>query len=106
MTEPILVAHDVEHHRFTITVGGEAAGMTEYQKAADHLLAITHTKIEAGFEGRGLASQLISQTLDDLRRQQLSVLPFCPFVKAFIAKHPDYLDLVPAESRARFGLPG
>jgi predicted GNAT family acetyltransferase len=105
MTEPIVVNHDAEHHRFTIAVDGAAAGMTEYQQAGDHLLAITHTRIEAGFEGRGLASQLISQTLEELRRQQLSVLPFCPFVKAFIAKNPEYLDLVPAESRDRFGLP-
>lgn len=32
------------------------------------------------------------------------MLPFCPFVNAWIGKHPDYLDLVPADQRERFGL--
>jgi hypothetical protein len=32
------------------------------------------------------------------------VLPYCPFVKSYIQKHPEYLDLVPAERRASFDL--
>ncbi|MEV1200449.1 N-acetyltransferase, partial [Microbispora rosea] len=40
--------------------------------------------------------------LDAARDAGLSVLPFCPFVKRYIERHPDYLDLVPADQRARF----
>jgi predicted GNAT family acetyltransferase len=32
------------------------------------------------------------------------VLPFCPFVNAYLKRHPEYLDLVPEERRAAFGL--
>jgi len=32
------------------------------------------------------------------------VLPFCPFVRGFIEKHNEYLDLVPVERRAQFKL--
>jgi hypothetical protein len=32
------------------------------------------------------------------------VLPHCPFVKSYIAKHPEYLDLVPEAERGGFGL--
>jgi hypothetical protein len=33
------------------------------------------------------------------------VMPYCPFVKTFIRKHPEYLDLVPQTERNAFGLP-
>jgi predicted GNAT family acetyltransferase len=47
---------------------------------------------------------LISGALDDTRRKRQQVLPYCPFVKAFIGKHPEYVHLVPAGERARFHL--
>jgi hypothetical protein len=43
--------------------------------------------------------------LDEVRARGGEVLPYCPFVKSFIEKHPDYLDLVPTNQRAAFGLP-
>jgi uncharacterized protein len=34
----------------------------------------------------------------------LAVLPYCPFVQGFIARHREYLDLVPVERRPKFAL--
>jgi hypothetical protein len=31
-------------------------------------------------------------------------MPYCPFVRKFIAKHDEYVALVPAEHREKFGL--
>jgi hypothetical protein len=33
------------------------------------------------------------------------VLPLCPFVRGWIARHEDYLDLVPAAARQKYDLP-
>ena len=49
-------------------------------------------------------AELIRQVLDEQRAAGRQVLPYCPFVKAYISSHPDYLDLVPASQRAKFGL--
>jgi predicted GNAT family acetyltransferase len=68
------------------------------------LIALVHTEVEERYEGRGLGSQLIKFALDDARRRKLAMLPFCPFVKSYLERHPEYTDLVPAEMRARFGL--
>lgn len=44
--------------------------------------------------------------LSEARSAGLSVLPFCPFVRSFIARHGDeYLDLVPGDLRDAFDLP-
>ena len=32
------------------------------------------------------------------------MLPFCPFVREWLAGHPEYADLIPAPDRATFGL--
>jgi hypothetical protein len=63
-----------------------------------------HTETLSGHEGRGLGSELVRGALDDARRRGWQVRPFCPFVRSYIAKRPEYRDLVPAHERARFQL--
>ena len=47
----------------------------------------------------------MAAALDDVRAAGASVQPLCPFVRSFIADHPEYLDLVPESKRAAFRLP-
>jgi predicted GNAT family acetyltransferase len=89
--------------RFEIEVDDEVAGYTSYQRGKDQI-AFMHTEIKPAYEGRGLASQLIAAALDQARAEGLEVLPFCPFVRGYIADHGEYLDLVPAGRRAEFEL--
>ena len=90
--------------RFEISVGGEVGGYTEYRRGPGRI-AFIHTVIDPPFEGRGLASELLHAALSQARSEGLAVLPFCPFVRGYIAKHTEYLDLVPADMRAKFDLP-
>jgi predicted GNAT family acetyltransferase len=95
-----------EHSRFEIRVGGELAGFAEYRRRPP-LIAFTHTLIDPRFEGQGLAHQLVETALSQARSEGLSVLPFCPFVRGFIASHRDeYVDLVSADLRGAFELQG
>jgi predicted GNAT family acetyltransferase len=90
--------------RFEIQVGGEVAGFAEYRRRPG-LIAFVHTLTDPRFEGQGLASQLVRTALDEARGDGLSVLPFCPFVRGYIERHTDYLDLVPEAMRDKFDLP-
>jgi predicted GNAT family acetyltransferase len=89
---------------FEIWVGDERAGFTVYE-GQGHTLSFVHTQIDDRFAGQGLASILIRQALDTVRARGVAVLPYCPFVRGFIERHPEYLDLVPQPKRAQFGLP-
>jgi hypothetical protein len=93
-----------DRSRFEIRVGDEVAGFTEYRRRPG-LIAFVHTLIDPRFEGQGLASQLVRTALSQARSDGLSVLPFCPFVRSYIAGHTEYLDLVPEDMRAKFDLP-
>ncbi|MFF7633211.1 DUF1275 family protein [Kitasatospora sp. NPDC008050] len=42
--------------------------------------------------------------LDSARERGLAVLPYCPFIRGWLGKHPDYVDLVPQDQLNRFGL--
>lgn len=97
------VVDNPEASRFEVLVDGEVAGFAEYRrtKAAT---AFTHTVIDPAFEGRGLGSVLARAALDATREAGSPVLPFCPFIRGYIQRHPDYLDLVPADRRAEFEL--
>lgn len=98
------VTDDPARERFVITADGEPAGSVQYQ-LQDGLIVFTHTEIDPRFEGRGLGSALIRRALDEARARRIGVLPLCPFVRTYIARHGDYLDLVPADRRGAFGLP-
>ena len=67
-------------------------------------ISFIHTEVDEEFEGQGLGSALVAEALDDARKRDLAVLPFCPFVNSYISNHPEYLDLVPEADRKRFDL--
>jgi uncharacterized protein len=92
-------------NRFEVLVNGTAAGFARYVRT-DGRVSFTHTEIDSRFEGRGLGSILARGALDSARAQGASVLPFCPFIRGYIQRHPEYADLVPADQRARFELTG
>jgi hypothetical protein len=101
---PRMVVDVPERSRLEILVGDETAGFIEYRRAPGRI-AFIHTSIDPRFDGQGLGSELVRTALANARTEGLAVLPFCPFVRSYIAAHPEHLDLVPEDMRARFALP-
>lgn len=99
----ISVVDAPDHGRFEIFVDGALAGYTEYHEQGD-LRVFPHTVIHEAYGGRGLAKILVRHALDETRAAGRPVLPYCKVVRGFIAKNPDYLDLVPVDRRAEFAL--
>ena len=100
----IVVTDNPQLHRFDLTVDGAAAGFAEYHDHANRR-TFTHTVVDDAYEGQGLGSTLVRHVLDDARERGLEVIPVCPFVREYIARHLDqYVDLVPAPVRAKFQL--
>ncbi|WP_030056106.1 MULTISPECIES: GNAT family N-acetyltransferase [Streptomyces] len=97
------VTDNPDKSRFEITEDGVPAGFAEYHRHQNEI-AFIHTEIDPAFGGRGLGGTLARAALDNAREQGLAVLPYCPFIRGWLGKHPDYVDLVPQSQRARFGL--
>ncbi len=78
--------------RFEINIGGEVA-FTEYRMTGRGIM-LPHTLVPVALEGKGLGGKLAQAALDWARAQGQQVLPTCPFIAAWITRHPDYHDLV------------
>lgn len=98
-----MIADHPEAQRYEVQVGDALAGYAQY-RSRPGLIAFTHTEIRDRFEGQGLAGRLIAFVLDDAREREFDVLPFCPFVNAYVQRHHEYVDLVPAAYRKNFDL--
>jgi predicted GNAT family acetyltransferase len=92
-----LVEDDPAKHRFEILVDGALAGFTAYLPR-DEVLVFTHTEVDPRFQNMGVGAALIRSTLDQLRERGTRVVPRCPFMAAFIDRHPEYTDLVVPEA--------
>ena len=91
--DEILVADNPGERRYEAFVGETRAGFADYH-AQPGLVTIMHTEIDPAFEGKGVGSRFVREMLADIRRREAKVLPVCPFVRAFLQRHPEYADLV------------
>ena len=57
-------------------------------------LDLVHTEVPDQFQGRGFGDALVRTALDYARQEGLKVVPTCPFVRKFLARHQEYADLV------------
>lgn len=85
------VRDNAERHRFELDADGHIA-FSNY-KLSDGVLTILHTEVPKELEGRGIGSALVRGVLDLARVQDLKVNAVCPFVKAYLERHPEYADL-------------
>jgi predicted GNAT family acetyltransferase len=90
--------------RFEIFVDEERVGTLSYERS-EETIALADIETDVRLAGQGLGLTLVRHALDAAAAEGLSVLPVSSFVRDFIERHRVYLDLVPPDERARFGLP-
>jgi predicted GNAT family acetyltransferase len=80
-------------HDYEILVDGVHAGRAVFQERPGQVVLV-HTEVDDAFEGQGVGSQLAEAVLADVRARGLQVVPQCPFIRAYIERHPEWQDLV------------
>lgn len=98
-----VVTDKPDETRYELTIDGERVGLIDYVER-DRARDLHHTEIDEQYSGRGLAGVLVAGAVADLRLKGLAMIPTCPYIQAWLRKHPDEWDIVPAEAAARFGL--
>jgi uncharacterized protein len=81
--------------QFEMPVDGKTAFLT--YRREDGALHLLHTEVPKELEGNGLGSQLVRHALDAARAEGSRVVAFCPFVRAYVERHPEYAELVKEE---------
>lgn len=86
------VIHNPEKKRFEWNQDG-LTSMVEYVMG-NNLMVFSHTEVPPALEGQGIAAKMAKFALDYARDQQLRILPLCPYIKAYIERHPEYKPLI------------
>jgi predicted GNAT family acetyltransferase len=87
------IRHEPEARRFVIELAGET-GLLRYRELAGRVLDLDHTFVPPALRGAGLASQLTEHALRYAHEHGYRVRPSCPFVAAYIERHPQHRDLL------------
>jgi|SRR6185503_19568893 len=85
------VVNNTERRQFEIHEGEHLARLT-YRLRGD-VLDLIHTEVPRELEGQGYANELATAALEYAAQNSLLVKPTCPFVQAFIIRHPSYARL-------------
>ena len=100
--DDLSVRNNTDVHRFEAVVpNGHVVGYLGYDPVPAHvtggkgMFVAVHTQVEPEAAGSGVASMLARAALDHAREQHMTVIAECPFVRAYIERHPEYHDLLP-----------
>ena len=87
----VKVTHNAAASRFEAEFGGRLA-VCAYQ-LVNGVMNLTHTEVPPSLQGRGIAAQLVCETLQWARNEGLRVRPLCCYVAAYMRRHPETQDL-------------
>jgi predicted GNAT family acetyltransferase len=90
-----------EESAYVVFVDGERAGKAVYVTRVGRRV-FTHTEVDDAHTGSGVAASLVRHALDDMRAREMKIVPLCPFFRSYIARHPEYEDLVDGEMTERY----
>ena len=86
------VRDDPQRHRFELDVDGQTAFATYVRGGA--VVTFLHAEVPEALGGRGVGSALVKGALALARARGEKVVPRCPFVASYIARHPEEQDLL------------
>ena len=84
--EPRVVDNPADN-RYELWLDDRLAGELRYTRAGERLVLV-HTEVDPEYKGKGLADALVKGALDDLKERGIEYIPVCPFVRAYLRRHP------------------
>lgn len=76
--------------------GHDEAGELTYTNAGPGRISADHTGVPDALRGQGIAQALVERLVQDAREQGFRIVPRCPFVRAQLRRHPEWVDLFDA----------
>ncbi len=84
--------HNEDGSQYEFHIEGRVAKIEYIRKQPK--IYLTHTEVPSSLEKQGIGSQLVLKVLEELKVKKLAIVPLCPFVAAYIKKHPEWIEIV------------
>ncbi|HMI06430.1 MAG TPA: GNAT family N-acetyltransferase [Flavobacterium sp.] len=79
--------------RFELETEGHTA-FIEYLIDKDQIMYLTHTEVPKALEGKGVGKSIVEKTLNYLKDNDFKLAPLCPFVAAYLKRHPEWQSIL------------
>ncbi|MBM7494222.1 putative GNAT family acetyltransferase [Micromonospora luteifusca] len=87
------VINDAERGRWIAVLGAEAIAELSYRFVGGRVVLLT-TWVDPAYRHNRVATELIARVLNEIRESGKKITVICPVVGEFIARNPEYLDLI------------
>jgi len=90
----VKIKENKEKKRFEVEVEVEnKLALIEYIRAEDKMY-LTHTEVPSELEGKGIASSMAKQVLQQIKDEDLKLVPLCPFIASYVKRHPEWKEIL------------
>lgn len=86
------VINNAEQYRFEVR-SGSLLSKLDYRLGRT-TIALVHTEVPEELQGQGIGSELVQGAMNHAKEKGLKVLPYCPFVAAYLSRHPEWDSIV------------
>ncbi|MDO5037357.1 MAG: GNAT family N-acetyltransferase [Tissierellia bacterium] len=86
------MVYEPEENRAAAYDGEKNIGESTYSKAQGFWI-IDHTFVDDDYRGQALAGKLVAEVVDQARKNQVKIIPLCPFAKKEFEEKEAYADV-------------
>lgn len=90
MSEQLEISNNEEQQQLEYRAGNDLATLTYKFYKKD--IAFMHTNVPESLAGKGIASALAASAFEYAKKINKLVMVYCPFVAAYLKKHPELKD--------------
>lgn len=90
------IQHQATGQRGSFFIDQEGVRLAEmvYVMAGPRRMIIEHTEVDESQKGKGVGVRMLESLVDFVRREEIKVIPLCPFAKATFKKRLDLQDVL------------
>lgn len=92
----MLIQHKLVGGKGIFYVGQDGAMLAEmvYTKPSEDKMIIEHTEVDDSLAGKGVGKQLLNAAVDYARKNNMKIIPLCPFAKSVFDKVAEIRDVL------------
>jgi predicted GNAT family acetyltransferase len=87
------IVNDAEHLRWEAVLNEDTVAELTYRYVGGRIVLLS-TWVAHPYRRQGVATELIARVLDEIRETAQKITIICPVVGEFIARNPEYADLI------------
>ena len=94
MNEQIKLETNAKNGFFSVEINGKTEAKMTFVFAGTDKIIIDHTEVDAAFNGRGVGKKMVLAAVEYARKNELKIIPLCPFAKSVFDKTEEIRDVL------------